>query len=158
MDWRDIINNLHLWYMEFVDWYLVQPIYGQILTIVGIIAILALVITVVYYILKGIAYLVYYILKGTYYLLKGIGLGFFKLSEGLYYLVSGEQNPKKQTKNDNCEANLEVNNTILYCSECGIRLSEKMINQMFSSNIAYCVNCGKALKLVEFQERLVPTH
>ena len=156
MDWRDIVNNLHLWYMEFVDWYLVQPIYGQILTIVGIIAILALVITVVYYIIKGIAYLVYYILKGTYYLLKGIGLGFFKLSEGLYYLVSGEQNPKKQTKNDNCKTNLEVNKTILYCSECGIRLSVKMINQMFSSNIAYCVNCGKALKLVKYQEPLVP--
>ena len=157
MDWRDIVNNLYLWYDEFVNWYLVQPIYGQILTIVGIIAILALVITVVYYIIKGIAYLIYYILKGTYYLLKGIGLGFYKLCEGFYYLVSGEQNPKKQTKNDNCKINLEVDNTILYCSECGIRLSEKMMNQLFSSNIVYCVNCGKALKLVEFQERLVPT-
>ena len=158
MDWRDIVNNLHLWYNEFVDWYLVQPIYGQILAIVGIIAILAFVITVVYYIIKGIAYLIYYILKGTYYLLKGIGLGLFKLSEGFYYLVSGEQKQNKHTQNDNCKINLEVNNTILYCSECGIRLSEKMINQMFSSNIAYCVNCGKALKLVEYQEPLVPTH
>jgi len=157
MDWRDIVNNLYLWYDEFVNWYLVQPIYGQILTIVGIIAILALVITVVYYIIKGTAYLIYYILKGTYYLLKGIGLGFFKLSERFYYLVSGEQNPIKKTKIDNCEIKLDVTNPILYCSECGVRFSEKMISQMFSSNIAYCVNCGKALKAVEYQEPLVPT-
>ncbi|MHA1987103.1 MAG: hypothetical protein ACW98D_10725 [Promethearchaeota archaeon] len=157
MDWRDIVDNLYLWYIEFIDWYLVQPIYGQILVIVGIIAILALVITIVYYIIKGIAYLIYYILKGVYYLLKGIGLGLFKLSEGFYYLVSGEERPKKQTENNNLITNREVNITVLYCSECGVKFTEKMINQMYSNNIAYCVNCGKALKIVEYQDPFVPT-
>lgn len=157
MDWRDIVDNLYLWYNEFIDWYLIQPIYGQILVIVGIIAILALVITIVYYIIKGTAYLIYYILKGFYYLLKGIGLGLFKLSEGFYFLVSGEKRPKKQTENNNLNTSIEANNAVLYCSECGIKFTEKMIKQMFSNNIVYCVNCGIALKVVEYQDPLVPT-
>jgi len=47
MDWNTIIGTLILWYDEFVEWYLVQPIYGQVLTIIGVIAIIAL------YILDG---------------------------------------------------------------------------------------------------------
>jgi hypothetical protein len=158
MIWRDIVDSLYIWYNEFINWYSIQPIYGQILAIIGIIAILAFVITIFYYIIKGIVYLVYYILKGIYYLLKGIGLLFFKLSEGFYYLVSGEKKPKKQTQNNYPKTSLELNNAILYCSECGIKLSEKMIIQMFSNSIVYCVNCGKGLKVVEYQEPLVSTH
>ena len=114
MEWRDIVDFLYLWYNEFIDWYSVQPIYGQILVIVGIIAILALAITLVYYMIKGIVYLIYYILKGISSLLKWIGLGLFKLGEGFYYLVSGEERPKKQTQDDNLNTNVEVDNTILY--------------------------------------------
>jgi hypothetical protein len=158
MDWRDIVDNLYLWYNEFIDWYLVQPIYGQVLVIIGIIAIITLVIVIAFYTIKGSVYLIYYILKGIYYLLKGIGLGLFKLSEGFYYLVSGEKRPKKHTQNDNPKTSIEVNNIILYCSECGKKLSEKMISHMFSNNIVYCVNCGKGLKVVEYQEPLVSTH
>ncbi|MHA2281008.1 MAG: hypothetical protein ACXAC5_09160 [Promethearchaeota archaeon] len=157
MDWRDIVDNLYLWYNEFINWYLEQPIYGQILSIIGIIAILALIIIIVYYIIKGIVYLIYYILKGIYYLLKGIGLMFFKLSEGFYYLVSGKKKPEKLMKNECPQRIIGGTNKIFYCSECGIVLSAKMVNQMFSQNIAYCVNCGKGLRLIEYQELSVPT-
>ena len=70
MDWRNIVDKIYLMYNEFVEWYLVQPIYGQILAIIGIIALLALAVTLIYYVIKGIAYLIFYILKGIYYLLK----------------------------------------------------------------------------------------
>ena len=75
---------------EIVNWYLAQPIYGQILILVGLIALLALAIVIVYYVLKGVVYLVYYVLKGVYYLLKGIGFLFYRLFEELYYLISGK--------------------------------------------------------------------
>jgi hypothetical protein len=157
MNWKDIIENSYLWYQEFVDWYSVQPIYGQILAIIGIIAVLALTVTLIFYIIKGIAYLVYYILKGIYYLLKGIGLLFMKISRGFYNLIAGEKNIKKQTQHNDLQNFERVSNTLLYCSECGKKLSEKMINQMLSQSIAYCVNCGKGLRIIEYQEPSIPT-
>ena len=68
------ISGFSIPWEEIVNWFVILPIYGQILILVGVIAILALVITLVYYLLKGLAYLVYYILKGAYYLLKGLGI------------------------------------------------------------------------------------
>ena len=158
MDWTDIVDTLSLWYNEFVDWNLAQPIYGQILTLVGIIAILALIIVVLYYILKGIAYLVYYILKGIYLILKGIGLGIFKLCEGFYYLVAGKPRPSKQEKDENFEAEkhtIKISNNILYCSECGKRFSEKMIYNIYSSGITYCTFCGNKFKLIKIQNPII---
>ncbi len=52
-------------WQEIVDWFLVQPIYGQILVLIGVFAVLALAIVIAYYVLKGAAYLVYYVLKGV---------------------------------------------------------------------------------------------
>jgi len=151
MDWRDIVDTLSLWYNEFVDWYLTQPIYGQILVIVGIIAILALIIVVLYYVLKGIAYLIYYILKGIYLILKGIGLGIYKLCEGFYYLVARKFRPPKQTESEDSEKEsdqIKLNISLLYCSECGKRFSKKMINNIYNSGIAYCIFCGMEFKLI----------
>ena len=157
MDWRNIVGNLSLWYNEFINWYLVQPIYAQVLSIIGIIAVLALMVTIVYYTIRGIAYLVYYILKGIFYLLKGIGFLFFKLSEGFYHVISGAIEAEKQTQNDSLQKAMRVSNIISYCSECGKSISEKMINQMLSQSIAYCVNCGKGLRLIEYQKAPIPT-
>lgn len=155
MDWRNIVDNIYLWYNEFIEWYLVQPIYGQILAIIGIIALLALAVTLIYYVIKGIAYLIFYTLKGIYYLLKGIGLGIFKLCEGFYYLVSGESKPKKQTENNNAHIDIQfngINTNILFCNECGKRFSEKMMEKILSNGSVFCVNCGKEFNLIEFQK------
>jgi hypothetical protein len=158
LDWTDIVDTLSLWYNEFIDWYLAQPIYGQIFILVGIIAILALVIVVIYYILKGIAYLVYYILKGIYLILKRIGLGIFKLCEGFYYLVAGKPRPSKQKEDVDLEDgkhSININNNILYCSECGKRFSEKMIYNIYTSGITYCTFCGKEFKLIKIQNPII---
>ncbi|MFX1376090.1 MAG: hypothetical protein ACFFA0_09780 [Promethearchaeota archaeon] len=160
MDLRKIAETIYLWYNEFIDWYLVQPIYGQILAIVGIITLLALAVTLIYYIIKGIAYLIYYILKGIYYLLKGIGLGIYKLCEGFYNLVSGESRHNKQTKNNNnhnADQFYENFNNQFYCSECGKKFSEKMMIKLSSQGKIFCVNCGKEFHLSKFEKPLTLT-
>ncbi|MCK4380409.1 MAG: hypothetical protein KAW51_04665 [Candidatus Lokiarchaeota archaeon] len=91
MEWENVINNIGFWYNVFIEWYNSAPIVAQVLAIIGIITLLALAITLVYYIIKGIAYLVYYIFKGLYLLLKYIGYGFYRLTEGFYFLVSGKK-------------------------------------------------------------------
>ena len=157
MDWKNIVDTLYIWYYEFIEWYMIQPIYGQIFAIIGILTILALLVTLVFYIIKGIAYLFFYILKGVYYLLKGIGLGIFKLCEGFYRLVSGKHLPLKHSQNDNFQVNINdgvKTNMILFCSQCGKRFSEKMINRMFTIGLTYCINCGKEFKAVEFHKSL----
>ncbi|MHA2392931.1 MAG: hypothetical protein ACXAEX_13375 [Promethearchaeota archaeon] len=157
MDWDDIVDTIYLWYNEFFEWYSVQPIYGQIFIIIGVIALLTLAIVLVYYVIKGIAYLIYYILKGVYYLLKGIGLGFFKLCEGFYYLVSGEEKPAKSTQNEESQTIMQHNdnsNNFLYCSECGQRFSIKMTNQIYTNGTVFCANCGKQFRVIELQKPL----
>ena len=86
-------------WQEIVDWFLLQPVYAQVLVLIGVFAVLTLAVILVYYILKGVGYLVYYILKGVYYLLKGIGLLFYKIFEGLYYAISGKTKPEKNEDN-----------------------------------------------------------
>ncbi len=149
MDWSNIFENMYLWYNEFADWYLIQPIYVQILSIIGIITLLSLTIILVYYLIKGIAYLIYYILKGVYYLLKGIGYGIFKLCEGFYNLISGSSNSKKQTENKIIPIEDSNRRTTIYCTECGKAFSEKMIKKLFNDGIVFCVYCGKNFKSVE---------
>lgn len=150
MDWRDFLESIGVWYNLFIEWYAQQPLYGQILVLIGIIALLALVITLIYYIIKGIGYLVYYIIKGVYYLLKGIGYGFFKLFEGFYLLVSGKSKSSKQKNNQNNIQNnspYEYQFNIEYCSECGRKFSEKMRVHLETNGMAFCENCGKGLRL-----------
>jgi hypothetical protein len=161
MDWRNIVDSIYVWYNEFLEWYVVQPIYGQILAIIGIIALLSLAVTIIYYVIKGIAYLIFYTLKGIYYLLKGIGLGIFKLCEGFYNLVSGESKSKKQIENNNVNIGNQfnrINSNILYCNECGKRFSEKMMKKILSNGNVFCVNCGKEFNLTEFPKIITPTH
>lgn len=164
MDWRNITDKIFLWYNEFIEWYLVQPIYGQILVIIGIVALLAIIITLVYYLIKGISYLIYYAIKGVYYLLKGVGFGFYKLCEGFYYLISGKPKPKMQKQDvskqnkksyeQSEDSNRLMENqpnimycNIMYCNECGNKFSEKMHNNLKTNGFTFCVHCGKRFEL-----------
>ena len=159
MDWKNITDTIILWYNEFVEWYLFQPIYGQVLSIIGIITLLTLVVTLIYYVIKGIAYLIYYILKGSYLLLKGIGLGIYKLCEGFYKLVSGEIKIKKSSENGNLYSGNQFNavqSNNLYCNECGKRFSEKMMRKIQTNGNVYCIHCGKEFNITHFQ--LALTH
>ena len=148
---------------EIIDWFVAQPLYGQILVLIGLTAVLALTVVIVYYILKGVAYLVYYLLKGVYYLLKGIGLLFYKLCEALYYAISGKEKPNAIKEEEQEVEVIQkpiqqvqpiqpqrivqiVNPDASYCTECGNEFSATMIKQLSEKGFVYCVYCGKGFK------------
>ncbi len=150
---------------EIVDWFLVQPIYGQVLVLVGVIALLALAVVITYYVLKGVAYLIYYIIKGVYYLLKGIGLLFYKTFEALYFAISGKSKPgccspaQEQQLPPQVEKQPEpitpiqktyqtINPDVAFCSECGSKFSDSMNQTLTDKGFVYCIHCGKG-----FQDR-----
>lgn len=161
MNWENLLENISIWYNIFLEWYLQQPLYGQVLAIIGIIAILVLTVLLIYYIIKGIAYLIYYSIKGVFYLLKYIGYGFFKLFEGFYLLVSGKSKYKSQNNN---QFNIWNNSTkeprifLEYCSECGKRLSNKMKNYLKKNEIVYCVNCGTRIERIQAVQSIAVSH
>jgi len=148
---------------EIVNWFLVQPIYGQVLVLVGVIALLALAVVIVYYVLKGVAYLVYYIIKGVYYLLKAIGLLFYKTFEALYYAISGKSKPESDTPAQGQQALPQVekqpepitlvqktyqtvNLDVAFCSECGSKFSDSMNQTLSNEGFVYCIHCGKGFQ------------
>ncbi len=159
-------------WQEIIDWFLVQPIYAQVLVLIGVFAVLTLAVILVYYILKGVGYLVYYLLKGVYYLLKGLGLLFYKIFEGLYYAISGKPKPIKnaapeqqappqpqiiyQVKQEQepivpiQQSEQIVRPEVGFCSECGNKFSDSMLHTLQERGIAYCIHCGNK-KTQEYQ-------
>jgi hypothetical protein len=157
---------------EIAEWFIVQPVYAQILVLIGVFAVLTLAVIIVYYVLKGVAYLIYYLLKGIYYLLKGIGLLFYKIFEALYYAISGKPKPMKDSAPEQQtppqqqvvyvvkqeqepivpvqQSEQIVTPEIAYCSECGNKFSDTMLNTLQERGIAYCIHCGNK-KTQEYQ-------
>jgi len=145
---------------EIVNWFVAQPLYGQILVLIGLFAVIALAVVIVYFVLKGVVYLVYYILKGVYYLLKGIGLLFYKLCEGLYYAISGKPKPESATEQEQQappqvivvkepEPIIPVQKTyqavqsdVAFCSECGSPFSDSMVQTLSNKGSVFCIRCG----------------
>lgn len=155
------VNGFIIPWEEFVNWFAIQPIYGQILLLVGVIALLALVITLVYYLLKGAAYLVYYILKGAYSLLKGIGIFFYGAFEALYYEITGKPKPGTEpaTQSDvpQTDKNPEpitpvqknyqhIQPNAMFCTECGTKFTDTMMNNLSNRESVFCIHCGNGLQ------------
>ncbi|MFX1310472.1 MAG: hypothetical protein ACFE9M_07920 [Promethearchaeota archaeon] len=152
------INVFGIAWQEIIDWFLSQPIYAQVFVVIGVFAVLVLAVILVYYILKGVGYLVYYILKGVFYLLKGIGLLFYKLFEGLYYAISGKPKPEccpKPEQQTSSQVKQEeepiipiqkseqiVRPEVAYCTECGNRFTDSMLQSLSEKGVAYCIHCG----------------
>ncbi|MHA1490240.1 MAG: hypothetical protein ACTSRI_11375 [Promethearchaeota archaeon] len=124
-NWREWMVFNSVSFGQMAEWFLSQPFYGQIITVITLIGV------AIYYLLKGIAYLIYYILKGLFYLLKGICIGFYKLFKALYHAISGKpiKDAKKQTpvmlaKQVPVPAQpaqrvvKEIRPEVAYCSEC----------------------------------------
>lgn len=165
VDWNDVAETALIYLQEFMNWFLSIPLYGQILVIIGMAAVLVLTVIAVYYILKGVVYLVYYILKGVYFLLKGIGLLFYKLFKTIYYLISGkpccpveqkeeqEVLPKVQLKPEAPKIEISedpldvIDPRAAHCTACGSQFSERMQQQLVERGIAYCALCGKGFKI-----------
>ncbi|MFX1379115.1 MAG: hypothetical protein ACFFA4_08455 [Promethearchaeota archaeon] len=157
------INVFGIAWQEIVDWFLAQPLFAQVLVLIGVFAVLVLAVILVYYILKGVAYLIYYLFKGIYYLLKGIGLLFYKIFEGLYYAISGKPKPQKccatpqeqqtieqqppQVKEEEPIVPIqkiiqEVRPEVTFCSECGSKFTDTMLQSLSETGVAYCIHCG----------------
>jgi len=166
VDWNLIAETVLYYLQEFMEWFLSIPLYGQILVVIAIAAVLVLTAIGVYYVIKGVLYLIYYILKGVYLLLKGIGLLFYKLFKTIYYAISGksccpaEQKPVEQEitpqlhneseirKIEPMEEELDIiNPRAAYCTACGSEFSERMHQQLIERGIAYCALCGKGFKV-----------
>ena len=156
---------------EFVSWFLAQPLYGQIIIGVGIVAILALIITGVYYILKGVAYLIYYILKGLYYLFKGLCISVYKLFKELYHLISGKSSQKAQPQMQVMPMRQEpaplppsqrvirtIRQDASFCSECGATFTNRMIQELAEKGKAFCFSCGNGFSVEQHQSMKVPTN
>ncbi|MFX1239472.1 MAG: hypothetical protein ACFFA0_01610 [Promethearchaeota archaeon] len=143
---------------EIINWYLAQPLYGQILVLIGLVAVIALAVVILYYVIKGVAYLVYYVAKGVYYLLKGIGLLFYKLFKSLYYAISGKPKPESTTVQEQQEPPQVVKEPelitpvqrtyqivqpdVAFCSECGSPFSDSMVQTLSNKGFVYCIRCG----------------
>ena len=155
------VNIFGIPWEEIVNWFVIQPIYGQILILVGVFALLALAIVLVYYILKGVAYLVYYILKGTYYLLKGIGLLFYKACEALYYVISGETKPGNVSVQQPVAPQIEkqpepiipiqknhqhIQPDAAFCTECGTKFTYIMLKTLSNNGSVFCIQCGRGFQ------------
>ena len=147
------------YWQAFSEWFMEIPLLGQIFIIIGACAILVLILVAVYYLLKGLAYLIYYILKGIYYLLKGIAIGIYKLIQVLYYAISGKEKPKKQNYEEKSEEIpvltekvpelIKTSNSldISFCSECGLKFSESMTNQLNTKGRVFCIHCGNGISI-----------
>jgi DNA-directed RNA polymerase subunit RPC12/RpoP len=164
VNWNAVADQVFLYWQEFLQWFLSVPMYGQVLVVIGAVAVLILAVVVVYYVLKGVAYLIYYILKGVYYLLKAIFLGIYKLFEELYYGITSKPRPVKKEKEPEAvisetkveEPRIETPHIIknlvpiqpdaAYCSECGNQFTEQMQQKLHENGNVFCVYCGKGFK------------
>jgi hypothetical protein len=166
VDWNQIAEHASLTWENFITWFLSLSIATQVLVIIGAVATVILAGIIVYYVLKGTAYLIYYILKGAYLLLKGIFLGLYKLFEKLYYIISGKQKPIKEVLEEEVQAPTYkepeeekriqkeyqlLQQNAMFCSDCGNKFTERMIEQISQNGAAFCVNCGKGYRLHEIE-------
>ena len=142
-----------------IGWFLEFPLFGQVLIIIGLIALTIAALVLAYYILKGVAYLLYYLFKGLYLLFKAIFTGIYKLFEELYYTISGKPRKKAQkitlpptepiVSPENIPKSQEVTDVKIpyYCTECGQKITDSMNTLLSSRDVAFCFYCGKEFKL-----------
>ncbi len=145
---------------EFIEWFIEAPLFAQFLMVAGIIAIAALAITLVYYLLKGLYLLLKAIFKGLYELgKKGYKWMERELKEFsdscCHYRSSQYYNPRhsefveSQPKKEHKKAMIKDQEKLKYCSLCGAPVSGKMLNILNINGKAFCEHCGGVLELAE---------
>jgi hypothetical protein len=163
VDWSILASVWDRIWSDPIGWFLEFPLGSQILIIIGLIALTIAALVLVYYILKGVAYLLYYLFKGLYLLLKAIFTGIYKLFEELYYTISGK--PRKKAHRitpppsepiippEESPMYQEVKDVKIpyYCTECGQKITESMNSLLTSRGVAFCFHCGKEFKLKKAQ-------
>ncbi len=152
---------------QLADWYFSLPLFGQVLIVLSIIAILALIFAIIFYIILGLGYVVYYLLKGLYYLLKEVGHLLLRLSRAIYRMMFDQgthqpdhlhqqkiQSPTevhstliKKQKNLNAPPLELIDSQIKFCNECGAKFTLKMKEFLNSRGLVYCEYCGKGFEI-----------
>lgn len=158
-DWGILATTWDIIWNDPIGWFLELALFIQILIVIALIAIAIIALVLVYYILKGVAYLLYYLFKGLYYLFKGIYAGLSKLFEDLSYAISGKPRKKDQTMPpiskesirppeyaSNFEKIAEVK-IPYYCTECGQKITESLNVLLTERGVAFCFYCGKEFKV-----------
>ncbi len=152
----------------FASWFFGIPPIVQIAFIVLIVAITILILIATYYLVKGTLYLVYYILKAVFFLVS-------RLLKGILYAITGKtiskkEKPEIRTKTPGQGKVIEQpiqNKKIIekytppinyFCSDCGLKFSDKMMYRINTKGVAFCVQCGKGFKLVEYDAFGVQTN
>ncbi len=143
---------------QLADWYFSLPLFGQVLIVLSIMAILALIFALIFYIILGLGYVVYYLLKGLYYLLKEVGHLLLRLSKGIYRMIFDQgahqpDHPHQQKIQSPTEVHStlikkqKIDSQIKFCNECGAKFTLKMKEFLNSRGRVYCEYCGKGFEI-----------
>lgn len=159
-DPEQFISLIRSYVIQFVNFFVEAPLFAQILMGAGIFALIALSITLVYYIVKGI-----------YLLIKAICKGIYKLGKKIYNFAERKieefTQPNCPQKNIYSNAALirdsvksetiqkrekilvENPREVRFCSSCGTDLSEKFITLLTTDGRAFCEHCGRIHEIAE---------
>jgi len=140
-------------FIEFSNWFFKQPLFGQILTIIGIFATICLILIAVYYIIKGIILLIKKIIrklkkrvkKSSNYPLQAASNPYISVNQK----IPGSKQFQRIEESKKKEIIVHYPKRVKYCSECGMEFSDKVKNILNSRGSAYCEYCGKIHKVIE---------
>jgi hypothetical protein len=149
----NIIEQQGRIFVEFSNWFFKQPFFAQILTTIGIFAIMCLILIAVYYIIKGIILLIKKIIRKVKKRLER--RSDYPLQPASNPYISGNQkkpgNKQSQEIEDSKKKEIIVHypKRVKYCSECGMKFSDKVKNILNSRGSAFCQYCGKIHRVLE---------
>ncbi|TFF98010.1 MAG: hypothetical protein EU547_02740 [Promethearchaeota archaeon] len=164
-DPEQLINLLRSYLIAFVNYFVEAPLFAQILMGIGLFALIAISITLIYYIAKGI-----------YLLIKKICQGIYKLGQKIYRFIEQKIEEFEHTDychqwcrakdsrdGDSSESNISqkekkiiVKNPqrVKFCSFCGEALSSRALNILAKDGRAFCENCGRIHEIAENSSKI----
>ena len=140
-------------FIEFSNWFFRQPLFAQILTTIGIFAITLLIIIAIYYIIKGVILLIKKIIRKIKKRVERRSDHSIQLARNPYISVNQKTPGNKQfqriEESKKKEIIVHYPKRVKYCSECGMKFSDKAKNILNSRGSAFCEYCGKIHKILE---------
>lgn len=159
-DPEQLVTLIRSYVIQFVNFFVEAPLFSQILMGAGIFALIAVSITLVYYIIKGVYLLIKKICREIYKLGKKIyNFTERKIEEynqsnyGLKYAYSNNPADREITRATkepkNKKTLVENPREVRFCSSCGTDLSEKFLTLLTTDGRAFCEHCGRIHEISE---------
>jgi hypothetical protein len=140
-------------FIKFSKWFFHQPVFAQILTTIGIFAIITMILVIVYYIIKSIHHL---ITKGIRGKKDEAEERSQKEEQRQSYPYISSREKALEMQPDQVEKGPPKEEIIVhypkrvkYCSACGMVFSDKVKNILKKRGNAFCEYCGKVHKVME---------